>query len=52
MVDEKGVVRVTDIFEFVTKYDEESMMLSSHKFFTEHTACCEIRTQITVFSDP
>ena len=23
MVDEKGVVRVTEFFEFVTKYDEE-----------------------------
>ena len=31
---------------------KKSMMLSSHKFFTEHTACCEIPTQISIFSDP
>ena len=52
MVDEKGVSEWQNFLNLLQNMMKKSMMLSSHKFFTEHTACCEIWTQIKIFSDP
>ncbi len=52
LVGEKGVSEWQNFLNSLQNMMKKSMMLSSHKFFTEHTECCEIPTQITIFSDP